>query len=176
MHVAPNQVLHSNGHVDRTTRSAKDCSAVVVNLIHKPRCEHHRLWTARGIKTLITASKPEDFRHSVGVMELEEKSADHVIQAWTDAAACYDAGARLCRIEKQLRARSGELKQLLSVRRCRQIAYDLRRNSCLFTNRVPQWRGKTSLTERSYVHEYDFNPKSEARTPGSHGLRRKEER
>src|SRR5215471_6440471 len=138
MHAARDQVLHSSGHVDRTTRSAKDCSPVVVNLIHKPRCKHHRLWTARRIKTLITASKPEDFRHSVGMMEFEKKRADHVIQAWTEAAARYDAGTRLCRIEKQLRARPGELKQLLSLHRCRQIAYDLRRNSCLFTNRVPQ--------------------------------------
>src|SRR5215831_16776429 len=145
MHVAPNQVLHSSGHVDGTTRSAKDRSAVVVNLIHKPRCEHHRLWTARRIKTLIAASKPEDFRHSVGMMESEKKRADHVIQTWTEAAARYDAGTRVCRIEKQLRARAGELKQLLSPRGCRQIAYDLGRNSCLFTDRVPQWRRKSSL-------------------------------
>src|SRR5262245_8352401 len=134
MHVAPNQVVHSSGHVDRTTRSTKDRSTVVVNLIHKPRCKHHRLWTARRIETLIAASKPEDFRHSVGMMEFEKKRADHVIQASTDAGARYAAGTRLWRIEKQLRGRSGEFKQLLSLRRHRQIAYDLRRNSCLFTN------------------------------------------
>src|SRR5215470_11388561 len=128
MHVAPNQVVHSSGHVDRTTRRAKDCSAVVVNLIHKPRCEPYRLWAARWIKTLIAASKPEDFCHSVRMMESEEKRADHVVQTWTEAAARYDPGAGLFRIEKQLRPRSGELKQLLRLCRCRRIAYNLRRN------------------------------------------------
>src|SRR5215472_1189749 len=156
MHVAPNQVLHSNGHVDRTTRSAKDCSAVVVNLIHKPRCEHHRLWTARRIKTLIAASKPEDFRHSVGMMEFEKKRTDHVVQPWTEAATRYDAGTGLCRIEKQLRARSGELKQLFSPRGCRHIAYDIGGNACLFADRVSQRRRKSSVAERSYVHVLDF--------------------
>src|SRR5262245_30544549 len=110
MHVALNQVVHRNGHVDRTTRSAKDCSAVVVNLIHKLRCESYRLWTARRIKTLIAASKPEDFCHSVGMMEFEKKRADHVVQARTEAATSYDPGTGLCRIKKQLRARSSELK------------------------------------------------------------------
>src|SRR5215475_4585824 len=154
MHVAPNQVLHSSGHVDRPTRSAKDCLAVVMNLIHKLRCEPYRLWAARWIKTLIAASKPEDFCHSVRMMESEKKRAELVIQTWTEAAARYDPGTRLFRIEKQLRPRSGELKQLLRLRRCRRIAYNLRRNSCLFANRVPQWRRKSSLTERSNVHVF----------------------
>src|SRR5262249_58379357 len=106
MHVALNQVVHRNGHVDRTTRSAKDCSAVVVNLIHKLRCEPNGLWAAPRIKTLIAASKPENFCHSVRMMEFEKKRADHVVQAWTEAAARDDPGTRLCRIETQLRARS----------------------------------------------------------------------
>src|SRR5262249_51865750 len=97
--------------------------------------------------------------HSVGVMEFEKKRADHVVQTWTEAAARYDPGTRLFRIEKQLRARSGQLKQLLRLRRCRRIAYNVRRNSCLFANRVPQWRRKSSLTERSCVHVFDFIPR-----------------
>src|SRR5262245_3735537 len=88
------------------------------------------------------------------MMESEKKRADHVVQAWTEAAARYDASTRVCRIEKQLRSRSGELKQLLSLCGCRQIAYNLRRNSYLFINRVPQWRRKSSLTERSNVHVF----------------------
>src|SRR5215470_1413116 len=115
MHVAPYQVVHSNGHVDRTTRGAKDCSAVVVNLIHKLRCEPYRLRAARWIKTLIAVLKPEDFCHSVRMMESEKKRADHVVQTWTEAAARYDPRTRLFRIEKQLRPGSGELKQLLRL-------------------------------------------------------------
>jgi hypothetical protein len=107
---------------------------MVVNLVNKGRCQHYRFGTARRIKTLIAASKPQDFHHSVGVVEREEKRANHVVQAWTQAAAGYDAGACPGGLEKQLRARPGKLKQDLIPPRCSRITYDNGRNSRLVTD------------------------------------------
>jgi hypothetical protein len=56
---------------------------MMVNPIHKRGCEDDRFGTTSRIKTLITASKAEHFRYSVGMMELEKKRADHVVQART---------------------------------------------------------------------------------------------
>ena len=139
MHVALDQVVHSSSHVDGTARSAKDCSAVMVNLINEFRREYYRLGTVRRIKALIAASKPQDFHHSVGVMELEKKRADHVVQAWTQAAAGHDSGAGPPWIEKQLRTRPGELKQDFIPFGCGRIAYDIGGNSCLITDRMSHW-------------------------------------
>jgi hypothetical protein len=69
--------------IDRTARGAKDCPAVLVNVINEGWRQHCRFRATRRIKTLITASKPQDFRHSVRMMEFEKKRADHVVQAWT---------------------------------------------------------------------------------------------
>ena len=107
---------------------------MVVNLVNKCRCEHYRLGTRRRIKTLIATSKPQDFRHSVCVMEFEKKRADDVVQAWTQAAARYDAGASPGGIEEQLRAWPGKLKQDFIPLGCIWIVYDISRNSCLVTD------------------------------------------
>jgi len=102
---------------------------VVVDLVNKGRCQHYRLGSARRIKALIAASKAQDFHHSVGVVELEKKCADHVVQTWAQATAGYDPGARSRGLEKQLRARSSKLKQHLIPLRCSRITYDIGRNS-----------------------------------------------
>ena len=112
---------------------------MMVNLVHKCRCERYRLGAVRRIKALIAASKPQDFHHSVGVMELEKKRTGHVVQAWTQAAAGYDSSAGPPWIEKQLRTRPGELKQDFIPFGCSRIAYDIGGNSCLITDRMSHW-------------------------------------
>jgi hypothetical protein len=106
----------------------------MVNLVNKGRCQHYRLGTMRRVKALIATSKAQDFHHSVGVVELEKKRADHIIQAWAQATAGYDPGACSRGLEKQLRARPGKLKQDLIPLRCSRITYDLGRNSYLVTD------------------------------------------
>ena len=107
---------------------------MVVNLVNKGWCQHYGFGGARRIKTLIAASKPQDFHHSVGVVELEKERADHVVQAWTQAAAGYNPGACPRGLEKQLRARPGKLKQDLIPLRCSRITYDNGWNSRLVTD------------------------------------------
>src|SRR5438132_9708571 len=72
IHVAPDKVVHSGCHIDRTARRAEYCSAMLVNVINKCRGDHHRFRTVRGIKTLITAPKPQHLGHSIGMMEFKE--------------------------------------------------------------------------------------------------------
>jgi len=109
--VAPNEVIHGGSHIDRTAGGAQDRSAVLVNIVNEGRREHYSFRATRRIETLVTASKTQDLRHSIGVMEFEKQSADHAVQAWTQAPAGYDTGARPLRVEKQFRSRPGKLKQ-----------------------------------------------------------------
>ena len=53
---APDQIIHGCRHIDRTARGAKDCPAVLVNVINEGRRQHCRFLAARRIKTVITAS------------------------------------------------------------------------------------------------------------------------
>ena len=138
VHVAPDQIIHGGRHIDRTARGAKDRPAVLVNVINEGRRQHCRFLAARRIKTLITASKPQHFRNSVGMMEFKKKRADHVVQAGAQAAAGHDAGACLRRVEKQFVSRPGQLKQHLFPRGYRRIAHDLGRDSCLVADRMSQ--------------------------------------
>src|SRR5215831_16512765 len=72
MDIAPNQVVHSGGHIDGAARSPEYCAAVVMNLVDKCRRDHRRFRTARGVKTLITAPEAEHFGHSISMMEFVE--------------------------------------------------------------------------------------------------------
>src|SRR6516164_8251629 len=72
MNIASNEIVHSGRHIDRAARSPEYRSAVVMNLVNKCGCDHHRFRTARGVKTLITAFEPENLGHSIGMMEFKE--------------------------------------------------------------------------------------------------------
>src|SRR6516164_1325815 len=72
MNIAPNKIVHSGCHIDRTARSAEYGSAVVMNLVNKCGRNHRRFGTARGVKTLITASEPQHLGHSISMMEFKE--------------------------------------------------------------------------------------------------------
>ena len=72
MNIAPDEVVYSGYHIDRTARSAEYCSTMLVNVINKRMGDHHRFRTARGIKPLITAAEPQHLGHSIGIMEFKE--------------------------------------------------------------------------------------------------------
>ena len=72
MNIAPDEVVYSGCHIDRTARSAEYCSAVLMYLVNKCGRDYHRFRAARGIKTLITAPEPQHLGHSIGMMEFKE--------------------------------------------------------------------------------------------------------
>ena len=54
--------------------------------------------------------KPSTSADAVAVVQFEEERANYVVEARTQTAARHDAGARLLRIEEQLRPRPRQLE------------------------------------------------------------------
>jgi hypothetical protein len=139
VHIPLNEIVYRRRHIDRAARGTQDRSAVVVNRIDQIARQQDRLRPLHRIKAPITVAKSPHFCNPVGAGEFKEEAADHIVQAWTQAPAGYDAGARPLRVEKQFRSRPGKLKQHLIPCGHARVAYDIKGNSCLITDRVSHW-------------------------------------
>src|SRR4249920_2054234 len=78
---------------------------MLMNVVNKCRRDLHRLNSALRIEPAVTTAETEHFRDAVAVVQFEKERANDVVQARPQTATRNDPGARLLRIEKQLRAR-----------------------------------------------------------------------
>src|SRR6187401_2922066 len=81
-----------------------------MNTVDELRRDVHRLHRAVRIDSAVAAAKADDLRNTVPVMELEKERANDIVQPRAQTAAGDDAGARLLRVEEQLRARPSQLE------------------------------------------------------------------
>jgi hypothetical protein len=110
VHVAGNEILHGSTDIHGTARRAKDRAAMLMNVINKCRRELHRLHSALRIESAVASTETEHLRDAVAVVQFEKERANDVVQARTQTATRNDPGARLLRIEKQLRPRPCQLE------------------------------------------------------------------
>ena len=110
VHVARNEIVHRSADIDGTARRAKDRPAMLMNVVNKCRRDLHRLNSALRIEPAVATAETEHFRDAVAVVQFEKERANDVVQARTQTATRNDPGARLLRIEKQLRPRPCQLE------------------------------------------------------------------
>src|SRR6476659_1894521 len=78
---------------------------MLMNVVNKCRRDLHRLNSALRIEPTVATTKTKHFRDAVAVVQFEKERANDVVEARTQTATRNDPGARLLRIEKQLRPR-----------------------------------------------------------------------
>ena len=78
---------------------------MLMNVVNKGRRDLHRLNFALRIEPAVATAETEHFRDAVAVVQFEKERANDVVQPRTQTATRNDPGARLLRIEKQLRPR-----------------------------------------------------------------------
>ena len=105
---------------------------MLMNVVNKCRRDLHRLNSARGIEPAVATTKAEYLRDAVAVVQLEKKRANYVVQARTQTATRNDPGARLLRIEKQVRPRPCQFE----LDPCIGADFDSLRDADFITGRV----------------------------------------
>ena len=121
---------------------------MLMNVINKCRRDLHRLNSALRIEPAVASTKTEHLRDAVPVVQFEKERANDVVQARTQTATRNDPGARLLRIEKKLRARSGQLELDPWIR----ADLDALGNANVIAGRVTFRGGEACFAECGRIH------------------------
>ncbi len=78
---------------------------MLMNVVNKCRRDLHGLNSALRIQPAVPTAETEHLCDAVPVMQFVKERPDDIVQARTQTATRNDPGARLLRIEKQLRPR-----------------------------------------------------------------------
>ena len=110
VHAARDEILHRRADVHRAARGAENRAALLMNAIDELRRDLNRLHSACRIEPAVAAAKAEHLRDAIAVVQFEKERADDVVEAGAQTTTRHDAGARLFRIEEELRPRPGQLE------------------------------------------------------------------
>src|SRR4051812_41042202 len=94
----------------RAARRAENSAALMMNMRHRFRGEHHRIMAEPRNQPFVAEAEPQDAFHAIPASKFEHKPAHDVVDAGAKSAASDDTAADGARIEKNLVARSREFK------------------------------------------------------------------